>query len=109
METTRDIAPEDTGAGRAPALEAALAAVAADNEALAAQLRDMAESEAAHLERIRELEQEVAKLREMCAAEAAARFGRRGESLPQGQLMMELFNEAEALAARLLALYPYPG
>ena len=93
METTRDI-PADYAD-----LEAAVAALAADNAALAEQNREMAEAEQASARRVAELEAEVARWRELYMAERDARFGRKSESLPKGQLLLEIFNEAEAAAA----------
>lgn len=89
MEATRDIHdPTD--------LEAAVAALAADNAAMAEQNREMAEAERAKNERIAELEAECARWRELYLAERDARFGRRSESLPGGQLLLDVFNELEA-------------
>lgn len=92
METTRDILDLE-------GLEAAVAAPAADNAALAEQDREMAESERERNARIAELESECARWREPCMAERDARSGRKSESLPKGQLLLEVFNEVEASCA----------
>ena len=92
METTLDI-PDFAG------LEAAVAALAADNAALAEQNREMAESERAALARVAELEAEAARWRELYLAERGARFGRKSESLPKGQLILDVFNGLEASLA----------
>ena len=89
MEATRDIHDLTD-------LEAAVAALAADNAAMAEQNREMAEAERAKNERIAELEAECARWRELYLAERDARFGRRSESLPGGQLLLDVFNELEA-------------
>ena len=93
MEATRDIHdPTD--------LEAAVAALAADNAAMAEQNREMAEAERAKNERIAELEAECARWRELYLAERDARFGRRSESLPGGQLLLEVCQDFGHYAAR---------